>query len=371
MFTSGALDRLDLRAGQDDAGLERLVDGELVAGSSVEGDGGFVAHGGWPPLDLWWICTKTPTLFGSASGLLTHPQGVRLDGHLLRGGAVLVLSITAHHLLSFDRTVPEGGCPRKRNTAAELGSLPSWPEGRFLAREDVQPAFEVERRPERRPREGDGDVRFDARVVDRTPVRGEPARDREAERAAFAGQLLPLLDGPLAECRLADERGATGVLQRAGDDLARGGAPPIDQAHDADRRVHDPAGHGLGRSLVAQGVLLEEDGPRADELAGDIACGRDVPASVSSEVEDELVAPGLDVYREGVRQLVGRAVGEAVEPHIADRIASVGPGDDLLLFDDVARHSSSAKGSPSPRRTVSVTTEPFGPREFAPAHHRR
>src|SRR5918994_4321793 len=30
---------------------------------------------------------RTPVLFGPAFELLTHPQGVRLDGHLLRGGA--------------------------------------------------------------------------------------------------------------------------------------------------------------------------------------------------------------------------------------------------------------------------------------------
>ncbi len=38
-------DRLDLRAGQHEPRLERLVDRELVAGFSVEGDGGVVAHG--------------------------------------------------------------------------------------------------------------------------------------------------------------------------------------------------------------------------------------------------------------------------------------------------------------------------------------
>ena len=37
--------RLDLGAGQDDAGLEGLVDREVVAGSAVEGDGRLVAHG--------------------------------------------------------------------------------------------------------------------------------------------------------------------------------------------------------------------------------------------------------------------------------------------------------------------------------------
>ena len=82
-------DRLDLRAGQHEPGLERVVDRELVAGFSVEGDGRIVAHGGscraW--LEGIWPSARTPVLFGPAFELLTHPQGVRLDGHLLRGGA--------------------------------------------------------------------------------------------------------------------------------------------------------------------------------------------------------------------------------------------------------------------------------------------
>src|SRR4051812_16753736 len=75
-------ERLDLRPGQDDAGLERLVDGEVVAGSSVECDGLLVAHVGFP--------LETRTNAGPMRAgvrVLTHPQGVRLDGHLLRGGA--------------------------------------------------------------------------------------------------------------------------------------------------------------------------------------------------------------------------------------------------------------------------------------------
>src|SRR5688572_11955280 len=35
----------------------------------------------------WRPGARTPVLCGPAFELLTHPQGVRLDGHLLRGGA--------------------------------------------------------------------------------------------------------------------------------------------------------------------------------------------------------------------------------------------------------------------------------------------
>ncbi len=63
---------------QDDAGLERLVDREVVAGSSVEGDGLFVAHVG---LLGSWVATigaaapgaRTPALADRRSSCLpTH-----------------------------------------------------------------------------------------------------------------------------------------------------------------------------------------------------------------------------------------------------------------------------------------------------------
>src|SRR4029077_11840674 len=85
-------DGLDLRPVQDDTGLERLVDREVVAGSSVEGDGLFVAHVGSPRVRGRAHGGVGPGRTnagpdGPALELLTHPQGVRLNGHLLRGGA--------------------------------------------------------------------------------------------------------------------------------------------------------------------------------------------------------------------------------------------------------------------------------------------
>src|SRR4029453_12457907 len=47
-------DRLDLRAGQHDPGLERLVDRELVAGLSIYGDGDVVCHGGGSGASRRW-----------------------------------------------------------------------------------------------------------------------------------------------------------------------------------------------------------------------------------------------------------------------------------------------------------------------------
>ena len=68
--------------------------------------------------------------------------------------------------------------------------------------------------------------------VDPALVGRQPLGDRELERAAVL-ELDPLLDGALAERRLADERRPMPVLERAGDDLARRGAAAVDQDDDA------------------------------------------------------------------------------------------------------------------------------------------
>ena len=84
-------DRLDLGAGQRDAGLEGLLDRELMARFSVEGDGRIVAHG-WlrgsevGAKDIRRAHERRPYADRRSSCLPTH-RGVRLDGHLLRGGA--------------------------------------------------------------------------------------------------------------------------------------------------------------------------------------------------------------------------------------------------------------------------------------------
>ena len=72
--------------------------------SSVEGDG-LVGRAERLVACLCWICTNAGPM-RTGVRVAYHPQGVRPDGHLLRGGAGLrVLSITAHHLLSFRETV--------------------------------------------------------------------------------------------------------------------------------------------------------------------------------------------------------------------------------------------------------------------------
>src|SRR4029077_9279312 len=76
-------------------------------------------------------------------------------------------------------------------------------------------------------------VRLQARLVDPAPCRRPPPGDRQSERAAFAGQLLPLLDGALPERLLADEERPARVLQRPRDDLTGRCALAVDETDDA------------------------------------------------------------------------------------------------------------------------------------------
>ncbi len=147
-----------------------------------------------------------------------------------------------------------------------------------------------------RVREGHDDVRRQPDGVDPALVGRQPARDGQLERAAFAAELLPLLDGALAERLLADERGPLRVLQRARDDLARRRAAAVDEDDELDLRVGgDAVAERFGRDLPALRVLLPEEDARADELAGDLARRRDVAAGVAAQVEDQLRPAGREV----------------------------------------------------------------------------
>ena len=113
-------DRLDLGPGQHETRLERVVDRELVARFSVEGDR-LLAHrsapssGGRPARRVcswrrcgWWRIgsrdcgagrgsavelpgARTPALLDRRSKASSTRRVVRLDGHLLRGGAALTV----------------------------------------------------------------------------------------------------------------------------------------------------------------------------------------------------------------------------------------------------------------------------------------
>ena len=98
----------------------------------------------------------------------------------------------------------------------------------------------------------------------------QPLGDGQPEAARFARQQVPLLDGALAVGRLAHQRGAAGVLERAREDLAGGRRPAVDQDRDRDARIDGDAVRLRGyRHLAPVGVLLPVDGAGVDELAGD------------------------------------------------------------------------------------------------------
>ena len=61
-------------------------------------------------------------------------------------------------------------------------------------------------------------------------------------------------------------------------------------------------------------------------------------------------------------ELVGAAIGEAVQPDVADGAVGEVAADDLLLLDDVAGDLERGTARAPSRCTVSVTSLPFGPR---------
>ena len=108
-------------------------------------------------------------------------------------------------------------------------------------------------------------------AVDPAPFGRQPLGDRQSEAAGVVGSGCHSWTVPLPNDSLADERRAARVLERAGDDLAGGGAAAVDQ-HDELRSPESvaspPACASAGR-LCSLGVLLPEDrAVPADELAG-------------------------------------------------------------------------------------------------------
>ena len=228
----------------------------VVAGSSVEGDG-LVAHARAP--GRWWSLEGSAAAPGRTIVLRTHErrprQGPasdcgfttrrsdRLDGHLLRGGECAgVRHCTSPPFVRGYRTGERRGC--KRGMRSSGGRHP--PRGR--ARRSGRPGARTvdasrTSRPwrsvagvivRRRPRSTRRRAR--APSVDPALVRRQPARDGQPEAPPFAGQLLPLLDGALAE-RRARRRAWRDRCPGARPPRSRGRrAAPIDEDHDLDRR---------------------------------------------------------------------------------------------------------------------------------------
>ena len=246
---------------------------------------------------------------GPAFELLTHPQGVRLNGHLLRGGAA---TRTVDHCTS-PPFVPANRTRTGKRAQEGRSRIPRGRSGGDAPRPASGLAEDLERLVERQIlvgrralRDRHDDIRGQADVVDPALVRCQPAGDGQLERAAVA-ELLPLLDGALAERLLADERRPLRVLERAGDDLAGRRAAGIDQADDGQIVARgDAARVGRRRRLLPVRVLLPEDDAVGDEVAGDRPGGGDEAARIAAQVQDQLGPAGVDVRLEGLADLARR-----------------------------------------------------------------
>ena len=262
--------------------------------------------------------------------VLSHPQGVRLDGHLLRGGAAsTVYHCTSPPFVLGNRTrcvdrvqerpvairrPPAGSAsaagPASSSTArSSVGSLPAGSgSGRVTTTSGVSPTSWIQR------------------------------LSGVSQRAIVSLNAPP---SPLSSCHcwtvpLPNDCWPTSVarsavLERPGDDLAGRCAAAVDE--DDDLEVgggRDAIAERVGRDLVALRVLLPEDRPRRDELAGDLARGGDVAARVAAQVEDELRPAGGEMLLERLDDLVRRDIREARQPDVADRPAGQRLAVDLL-----------------------------------------
>ena len=253
-------DRLDLRPGQDDAGLERLLDREFVAGSSVEGDGLSSSRHAVAPRSsaLARPDARTPAQCGPAFELLTHPQGVRLDGHLLRGGAATrtVDHCTSPPFVPGNRTrcakaSASSGTGRRAQAAARRrrrGGVAAPSSSSALSRiGSVAGRESVGQRRRRRP--GSMPASWIQRL---SGVSHRAIVSRNAPPSP--GSSCHCWTVPLPNDVCADERRPPAVLERAGDDLAGRRAAAVDQARRprSSGRWPAPPGRRVGRDLVAR-----------------------------------------------------------------------------------------------------------------------
>ena len=332
-------DRLDLGAGQDDAGLERVVDREVVAGSSVEGDGRssrmewlLRTVGGWEYGRAWPGRTNAGPM--RAGVRVAYPP----TGCPTRRPSPARWCSYAYcrslHITSFRsrEPYPKRRTERKRaGASAPLRRRVRRPRARPRRAEDLERL--VERRVRRRPACRSGTVDDDVRASGPTSwiqrLSGVSQRAMVSLNAPPSPvELLPLLDGALAE-RLWPTSVARSVSWSAPATISLAEALPPSMRHD-DR---DASGRSRRRRASASvatwspvGVLLPEDRARADELAGD----RRGPRSRSrpgcrAGRGSSFVRPASTCGRERVAKLGRAVVGEAGQPDVADGRRRRGP----------------------------------------------
>ena len=161
---------------------------------------------------------------------------------------------------------------------------------------------------------------------------------------------------PLPNGLRADERGAPGVLERAGEDLAALAEPPLTSTTSRDPgSVAMPPGWRAAAVWLPSGVLLPVDGPGADELAGDAQRRVHEAAGVVAQVEHEAPDPWSSCALSSAWKSPAALRAEAGDLEVADGPVGERRLVDVLRLDDVAGDrqvegsSARARGTASPR----------------------
>ena len=267
----------------------------------------------------------------------THPQGVRLDGHLLRGGAATrtVDHCTSPPFVPRHRTGWSGGtqalrsvpltercdaapAPARMDSGAPAGVLPIKPPagGRLPPRRAPSGAGPPCRAPGRPSRRGPSGL-----------PPGRPGRCRRGGSNACSGSATSRSSASARSrsCSwihcwtvpLPNDVSPTTVARfvswRAPATISLADALPLSTRTTSliDASVAMPLSGGGRLGLAAVGVLLPEDRPAGDELARHLPGSGDVAARIAPKVEDDLLLAGLEVRLQGVMELGCGVVGEA------------------------------------------------------------
>ncbi len=125
-----------------------------------------------------------------------------------------------------------------------------------------------------------------------------------------------MLHRPLAEGLFADQAGAAVILQRAGDDLRAAGRRRVHQ--DRQRPVEGQAAAcGVVGLLLAVLTLLVQHHATGQELAGHVHRSEQRAAGIVAQVEDQPGRPLLPQVAQGILQLVGGALADEANGHVA------------------------------------------------------
>ena len=160
----------------------------------------------------------------------------------------------------------------------------------------------------------------DADALDRDVARlGQVLRDRELERRLVRQVGEDELHAALAEGRVADDDGAVVVLERAGHDLARARARPVDEDGERVVRLGAVAVGDLLFAPLARIAHGRDDRAVAHERVDHLRGLVEQPAGVAAQVEHEpLELAALLHVGERRLEIARRVRLELLEAHVAD-----------------------------------------------------